>query len=262
MVNGSWAWASGSLHAQWGVGGVPVVNAAGEVIDQGLALFPMSAVTIEDTWFMAGMRATGSNTMVATDLFVPDHRVLPIPIAIGGHYQTEHTDEALYRSAFVPVLALILVGPMLGMAAAALEKVIADASRKGIAYTSYTRQCDSVTFQHQLAEAASKIDTAYLHAFRAAADIDSAARAGVYLDFKARARVRQDTGWVVRHCREAVDLLMTAHGASSFAETSVLQRIWRDLNTAGRHAVVIPTVSQEIYGRALLGVDEFATPLV
>jgi hypothetical protein len=33
-----------------------------------------------------------------------------------------------------------------------------------------------------------------------------------------------------------------------------MQRIWRDANTAGRHAVVNTLVSEEVYGKALLGI--------
>jgi alkylation response protein AidB-like acyl-CoA dehydrogenase len=261
-VTGSWSWASGSLHAQWGLGGVPVVNAAGEMIDQALAFFPMSEARINDTWFMAGMRATGSNTIVVENIFVPNHRLLSLPASLGGVYGTEHKDEVLYRSAIVPVLAIILVGPMLGMATRALELVVEQAGKKGIAYTGYQPQSSSVTFQYQLAEAASKIDTAYLHAFRAADVIDADARAGQWPDRISRARARQDTGWVARHCKEAVDILMTIGGASSFADGNPLQKIWRDLNTCSRHVIVTPAVNQEIFGRALLDVEETATPLV
>jgi alkylation response protein AidB-like acyl-CoA dehydrogenase len=262
QVSGSWSWASGSLHAQWGLGGVPVVNEAGEPVDEALAFFPMSDVTIEDTWFMSGMRGTGSNTIVAEDIFVPDHRLFSLPRSLTGAYGTEHTDEALYRSAIVPVLAIILVGPMLGMALRALELVIDQAGTKGIAYTGYQPQASSVSFQYQLAEAASKIDTAHLHAYRAADVIDADARAGRWPDRVSRARARQDTGWVTRHCKEAVDILMTIGGAGGFAESSPLDRIWRDMSVCARHVIVTPGVNQEILGRALLDIEETATPLV
>jgi hypothetical protein len=52
-----------------------------------------------------------------------------------------------------------------------------------------------VVFQLQLAEAAMLIDTAHLHAYRAADDIDQAAARGTYPDFLTRARV--DTGWAI-----------------------------------------------------------------
>jgi 3-hydroxy-9,10-secoandrosta-1,3,5(10)-triene-9,17-dione monooxygenase len=262
VVSGRWPWSSGSLHAQWGVGGVPVVDESGDVVDVGLALMPMHELSVEDTWFVAGMRGTGSNTIVADEVVVPDHRILPVPRALEGEYPTEFKDEVLYRSAFIPVLALILVGPLLGLARAALHYVVEKAPRRAITYTSYERQTDSVAFQMAIAEAAAKVDTAHLHAYRAAADIDDAARAGTYPDLSARARVRMDAGWAARQAREAVDLLISAHGASAFAEASPLQRIWRDLNTASRHAVVNPSVNEEIYGKALLGVQPQITDLI
>lgn len=262
IVSGKWGWASGSLHATWAVVGVPVVDATGAVVDQGLALIPMSQLSIEDTWFVTGMRGTGSNTLVAHEVFVPDHRILSVPRAIEGSYPTPYTDEVLYRSSFIPILALVLVGPLLGLARAALQLVIEKAPKRAVSYTFIERQSDSTAFQLLVAQAAMKIDSAHLHAYRAAADIDGAAARGEYLDFLTRARVRADTGYVSSCVREAVDTLVSAHGGSSFAESSALQRIWRDVNTGGRHAVVNSTVSQEVYGKALLGIEPTITALI
>jgi alkylation response protein AidB-like acyl-CoA dehydrogenase len=196
-------------------------------------------------------------------VFVPEHRVMMVPPAIGGDYPSEHTDtESFYRSALVPILALVLVGPQLGMGRAALEQVTAKAAKKPISYTFYTAQSESVGFQLQIAEAARLIDTAHLHAHRAAADIDEAAARGDYPDFVTRARVRSDTGYVAECITRAIDILLFAHGAGSFAEVNPLQRIWRDSATAARHAVVSPQVGYEVYGKALLGVEDSITPLV
>src|SRR4029453_17880107 len=122
MLNGRWTFASGCLHASWAVLGHPIVDASGTSIDQGLSLIPIRDLRVEDTWFTAGMRGTGSNTLVAGDVFVPSHRTFSVPRAIEGEYATpfQH-DEPLYRAAFVPLLSLILIGPQLGLARAALE---------------------------------------------------------------------------------------------------------------------------------------------
>jgi alkylation response protein AidB-like acyl-CoA dehydrogenase len=261
-VSGRWYYNSGSWHASWAVLGIPVTNEAGEVIDQGLVLIPASEMTLEDTWFVAGMRSSGSNCMVAEDVFVPEHRLLSVPAAIEGSYGNEHADEAFYRSAFVPILALVLVGPQLGMGRAALDLVKEKAAKKPIAYTFFEAQADSVAFQLQIAEAAMLIDTAHLHAYRAAADIDEAVARGEYPDYLTRARVRADTGYVAEKITRAIDILLWAHGAGSFAEVSPLQRIWRDSATAARHAIVLPAVGYEVYGKALLGAEEKITPLV
>jgi alkylation response protein AidB-like acyl-CoA dehydrogenase len=262
QVTGRWFWNSGSWHADWAVLGIPVTDDAGEVVDQGLALIPRADLDLEETWFVAGMKSTGSNCLIARDVFVPAHRIVSVPPAIEGHYGTEHTDETFYQSAFVPILALVLVGPQLGLGRAALEIVKEKAAKKPISYTFYTTQADSVAFQLQIAEAAMLLDTAHLHAYRAADDIDQAAARGTYPDFITRARVRADTGWVVEHVTRAIDILLSAHGAGSFADANPLQRIWRDSSVAARHAVVLPVVSYEVYGKALLGRDDYITPLV
>ena len=106
------------------------------------------------------------------------------------------------------------------------------------------------------------IDSAHLHAYRAANDVDEAAARGVYPDMLTRARVRADTGYVVEKITQAIDKLMFAHGSAGFADSSPLQRIWRDAAIASRHAVVLPQVGYELYGKALLGVENDVTPLI
>lgn len=263
-VTGSWGYASGCLHSGWAVLGIPVVDESGEQVDQGFALIPMSELRIEDTWFVAGMKGTGSNTLVAEDVFVPAHRMISVPAALNNEYATEFKDEALYRASFIPVAALVLAGPQVGMARAAVNLVIEKAPKRKIAYTIFERQTDSTAFQLGVSDAAMLADSAALHVRRAAADIDGAAERGEKLDYLSRARVRADTGWAIRKAREAIDAVISANGASSFAEVSPLQRLWRDSNTAGRHAVVMPPVNQEIYGKALLGIayEDNISPLI
>ena len=262
MVTGQWPWASGCFHADWAGVGLPVTNEAGEVVDLGWGLVPMSELTIEDTWFTAGMRGTGSNTLVGTDIFIPDHRILSFPRSFVTDYPTEHTDEASYRSAFMPFAALILVGPQLGLARAALDYVIEKAPKRSISYTFYEKQSEAPSFQLALANAAMLIDTGHLHAFRAAADVDGAAARGEKLEYAARARVRMDTAHAIEQLREGIRILLSAHGASSFAESCPLQRIWRDSEVASRHAIAHPDVNRQVYGQALLGIEGAVTALV
>ena len=161
-VTGRWMWASGCLHAQWAACGIHMKDEHGGMANLGLSLMPMTELAIEDTWFMAGMKGTGSNTIVARDVFVPDHRFLPYPPAFQGQYRTEHADEIVYRAALVPVTVLILIGAQLGIARAALDHTIANASTRGVTHTNYGTQTESTGFQILVAEAAMKIDTANL----------------------------------------------------------------------------------------------------
>jgi alkylation response protein AidB-like acyl-CoA dehydrogenase len=262
-VTGQWHYNSGGWHSQWAVLGMPIVNDAGEPIDQGLGLFPMSDLEQVDTWFVAGMKSSGSISLKADNAFVPSHRVLSVPRAIEGDYPTEmRGQEALYRSAFIPLLAIILVGPILGLGRTALDFVRQKANSRTIAYTFFEKQSASVAFQLQVAEAAMMIDTAHFHAYRAVEDVDTAAVRGVYPDMLTRARVRADTGYVVEKITQAIEKLLFAHGSAGFADASPLQRIWRDAAVASRHAVVLPPVGYELLGKALLGVENNITPLI
>ncbi|MFT3790698.1 MAG: acyl-CoA dehydrogenase family protein [Rudaea sp.] len=262
VVSGKWYWASGSLHASWGMLGLIENDANGRLVDQYLGFAPMRELSIEYTWYVSGMRGTGSNCLVAEDVFIPDHRLMSLNAAVRGSHATERESEPLYRSAFIPVVTLALVGPQLGLARAALDQVIESASRRNIPYTVYARQAESPAFQLQVAAAAMQIDSAHLHAYRAADDIDGAAARAEFPDFRTRARIRADAGYVARTITEALNTLVSAHGAGAFAEANPLQRIWRDANTAARHALVLPLVGEEIYGKALLGMDRNITPLI
>jgi alkylation response protein AidB-like acyl-CoA dehydrogenase len=107
-----------------------------------------------------------------------------------------------------------------------------------------------------------KIETAHLHVLRNCEDIQRYAQANQFPDYKTRARMRADTAYGIRNALDALNLLMAAHGSGGFAESSPMQRWWRDANTAAGHAVGLPSIAMEIYGKALLGVDTLVTPLV
>lgn len=116
--------------------------------------------------------------------------------------------------------------------------------------------------QVQVAEAALKIDSAHLRAFRAADEIDNLARRNASPEYITKARTRADTGVVATDITDALNTLIFSHGAGSFAEASPMQRWWRDSNTVARHAIVLPAIGAELYGKALLGAENTITPLV
>ncbi|GAA3592928.1 hypothetical protein [Streptomyces osmaniensis] len=95
LVSGRWSWASSCHQAEWGVLGVPMPQptAAGAV--PGVVLIPTSELTIEATWDMAGMRGTGSDTLVAKGVFVPYHRIRTFSDVLTDH---ERAGEPLYWS--------------------------------------------------------------------------------------------------------------------------------------------------------------------
>ena len=74
-VNGRWPWASGSLHAQWGACGIHMKNERGEMANFGLLTHAHGSADHRGHVVVVGMKGTGSNTIVAQDVFVR----VPVP---------------------------------------------------------------------------------------------------------------------------------------------------------------------------------------
>lgn len=262
VVDGKWAYASNCLHAHWAVLSAPLPHEGGVV--PSIMLAPMRDLAIEDTWQVVGMRGTGSHTVVAKEMFVPAHRTLPTEVLVKGMSPRSNTEELVYRESFAPTAIIAVAAPVLGLARAALDLTLERISKgnKSIAYSIYDDVRSAPSMQLELAEAATLIETAVLHVRRWCDDITDAARAGEELPFKRRAQMRMDLGYAMRRCREAVGLLLNVQGASAFAESNPIQRVWRDLEMASRHGLLAPEIPHEIYGRALVGNFEPLSPLV
>lgn len=262
-ITGKWHYNSGSWWSDWAGVGFPVPNEKGEIVSAGLAMFPREDYEIEDSWFISGMRGSASNTLVIEDKFVPDHRVMLMPPAIEGEYPSESAqDEPVYRSGFIPVLAVVLLGPSLGAAEAALEYVREKARVKPVSQTFYETQSQSTAVQLQVAKAAQLIEVARLLTFDVADRIDAWGREGVYPEPFERSRIKANVGFVAESLHEAIEILMWAHGSGSYADSNLLQRLWRDIHVGTSHAVASPAVGYETYGKNLLGDPTPITPMV
>jgi 3-hydroxy-9,10-secoandrosta-1,3,5(10)-triene-9,17-dione monooxygenase len=196
------------------------------------------------------------------DLFVPEHRFLSMRHFFTGTGEGLKRNESwLYHCAAVPVLAIALCGPALGIARSALETFLTHV--KGGRLLAYTAQVQSEwPVSHvDLADAASRIDMAELLLRRCADDMERHARAGQQMSLENRARARMDCAEGVRSCLEAVEILFLAAGGGTLAEKNPLQRASRDIHAVNMHGFLALRTNQEVYGRALLGLPP-NTPMI
>lgn len=262
-VSGKWFYNSGSWYTDWAIVGFPILDEQGNLVNQAVGFLPRAEYEIEETWFVAGMKASASNAIIATDVYIPDHRLIFLPPAIEGTYPSETAaQEPAHRAGFVPVLAAVLLGPTLGVAEAALDYVASRAASKSVAYTFFQSQQESTTVQVEIARAAQLIDACRALLFDVADRVDQWAADGHYPDFVERARIRGNTGFVAEQLPRAVEQLTVAHGSASYADSSPLQRYWRDVKVGASHAVVNPLVGYETHGIVLVGAEKQITPLV
>ena len=257
IEEGMWMFNSGVYQAHWDLLGVPMVNEAGQVIDHVMAVVPMSDVKILDDWDTIGLRGSGSSSISVENVFVPDARLLSLPRIAAGANDGPFKDESLYKSAMVPVMAIILVFPALGLGMHMLEATLEAMKGKNIAYTAYVNQMEAPVTHLQVGEASAKIDCAKLLVAKACADIDEWAVKGEMMPYLDRARIRRDTGATVKLIWEAVDILASAGGGSFARRNNVLNRIWQDARIVCMHGMTVPATNTELYGRLLCGMDSF-----
>ena len=143
----------------------------------------------------------------------------------------------------------------LGLARAAMAEFSERIHRRGITYTFHERQHEATVTHLQAAEAELRISSAELLAARLTEEIETKARDGGSYTPVERARIRAESGYLTRLCKEAVDLLAGASGASSLQRDVPMQRIARDIHALSVHSFVNPATNMEIYGRVLSGVD-------
>ncbi|MCM3764461.1 acyl-CoA dehydrogenase family protein [Neobacillus niacini] len=252
IEEGLWGFCSGSQHSDYFFLGFPLIDENGEGNELGVALIPKENVKILDDWHTISMRGTGSNSVTVSNVFVPENWTASISKGIVGEFPDSLVrGEASYNSGFVPVAALVLTAPGLGLVSAALDYFVERLPKRRIQYTWYNNQADAPVTHLQLAEAVMKSETAHLHVYRAANEIDRWAKEGKYMDFEARAKVRADCSYATRLTMEAIEILMSAGGGSAIAENNPLSRIMKDGKTPPQHGLLTPTTGLELYGRVL-----------
>ncbi|OLF12958.1 acyl-CoA dehydrogenase [Actinophytocola xinjiangensis] len=254
-VTGRWQFISGAHHAHWQEIISILVPSEGDPYPV-MALVPMSDLLVVDDWQTSGLKGTGSVTTVAKDLFIPQERVLPLPVVLSGQTASRaNADSPIYRLPLLPVAAASSVGTVLGLTRGARDAFLKRLPDRKITYTGYESQREAPITHFQVAEAVTKIDQAEFHAQRLANLVDTKGIEGSEWKLEERARTRVDLGTVVGLGKEAIDILAGASGGSSIYLGVPIQRFARDIQAINLHALMNPNTNAELYGRVLCGLE-------
>jgi alkylation response protein AidB-like acyl-CoA dehydrogenase len=256
LINGRWGYGSGSHLAEWAY--LPVV---GPNREDGVAMMRMSELTVDHTWKVAGMRATGSDTLVVKDGLVAENRFATAEEMFGpASANRRHAGEVTDYWTPLPLLRAKAIGVLLGIAEGILETTISSCRDKPLAQTTYAHKKDSHVFQAGIGEAGGRISAARMLMDQTTRMIDDAACARQLLDVGQRSEIRVGGAIAIDLLQKAVDQLMNLAGSSAFTLANPIQRYWRDFSVGSRHAALSPGVGFEVHGRQLLGVDPNIVP--
>lgn len=248
-VSGRWPFASGSSHADWFMGeclvypdggSEPLTGDDGNPVVKD-AIFTRAEVTVLDTWYTTGLRGTASHDFTVKSIHVPAGRILQMGGA--GHPWIGFKGG--------PLFVMNHGSHALGLARAALDAALdVVGSKRGWGGVPLN---ETGRMQQMIAEATAIIGAASAYLYNTGEAFWQAVLAGEEPDARARARVRLAAAHAANEGIRAVDLLHRALATSAVQQSSPLDRIFRDIHTAGAHVMIGPLV-YEAAGRAELGV--------
>jgi 3-hydroxy-9,10-secoandrosta-1,3,5(10)-triene-9,17-dione monooxygenase len=235
VISGHWNFSSGVDPGDWNMLAV-MVRDGDRVVDHRMCLVPKGEYEIVDDWHVLGMRSTGSKSVRATDVFVPEHRALSMYLARGGKEfpGARVNPNPLYQ---VPLSALgshCLAGAGVGNAQAALDLTIDLINERSTNYTAM-RMRDFQAVQLRVSRAGAMLDAARLTIRADCLDAERIAHEGRAPTLEEKLRFKRNVAYAMERCTEAVDILHTLAGANGIYDRYPIQRLFRDQHALAAH---------------------------
>lgn len=232
-LTGKWPFVSAIDYADWTLLAANVAREGAP--EPRVFAVPRSAWQTVDTWHNVGMAATGSNTVVVDDVFVPAARTVSRDDLFAGRAVDS---DAACHSLPMQATSLMFVTPALGAAKGAFSGWVKHITPKIDAAAKVTTaplpgmpRFNRTSHDVTLARSAAEIDAAELLLERASEVADLGRAVTPYLTMR---------NW--RDCAQATDMLITVvnrlfRGMGTTGQTTgnSVQRFWRDLNSLAGH---------------------------
>src|SRR5579859_35773 len=255
-LTGRWAFNSGAPNATWIAAAAPIVADGAPRLDDGgqpemvIAFLPPADVQIIDTWYVTGLRATGTQDLYVDGVFVPDEMTGGFALPAGPRHVRE---VRLTNIPFFSLVGLAQSPPVcLGLARRAIEEFRQLALAKERPFG--PRLSEQVQAQVGLAHAEALVRSARTFWYANVQAIWDAASRRCELTPEAMAVLRLSCLTAVENSVTAADTLYRLAGSSAIFQSSPLERCWRDLHTAAQH-LQVQDGRWETAGRVLFGLD-------
>lgn len=243
---GRWEFSSGCDAASWVMLGIEGFAARTWV------LVPRQDFEIVDTWFVSGLRGTGSKDIVVDDAFIPSHRVLNVDRAGDGDWTGwELHGQDRYRMPIPVLLGWDLVAPMLGIAQGMIDEFTA----RLVGTSGPGRTADSPAIHLRLSEASAEVDAARIFLRHDISEIFKKAREGETFTSLERARYRRDKAFITQLCLGSINRLFNLSGGHALFDSAALQRYHRDAQAVAHRDGLVMELGGQQYGRVALGLE-------
>jgi indole-3-acetate monooxygenase len=237
-------------------GGQPRVSAGGaaEVV---VAYFPTDDCKIIDTWYILGMRGTGSEDIAVTDIFVPDRLTFPLVPERdpGSHYQSP-----LYRFSLMGALAATFPPIVLAIARNAIDEVSTLAQGK-TPFGSTTLLRERATAQMKLAQAEAALRSARALLYDTLGEAWERTLTGEPASLRQRADLLLATVNATSSAAQGAELMYSIAGTNGIYTKNPLERHFRDLQVLKQHGFASENRFEAV-GQVYLGLPPEFAPVV
>lgn len=255
VLSGRWKFASGVDFADWMLLGAMLQSGNGKP-EPSFCLVPKRDYKIVDTWFVGGLRGTGSNDVEISGAVVPEHRVVPVKLLLAGKGPGALVNAShIYRFPLFSVFPYNTCSPAIGIARGVIEQYC-DRARSQTSTMMRTKPADIESNQLHVAEASVLVDSVVALLSRDAQELNQIGREGLPITLEHRARFRRDLAYAARSCMRAVDIIHYISGAHALFEENPLQRAFRDVHAINAHIGLRWDNSALPYGRMAMGVGQ------
>ena len=255
VVDGTWSFSSGIDQADWNSMQIMVAR-DGAPPEARFALIPKSEFEVVDDWFVNGLAATGSRSLIVREAFIPERRTLRALDMQGGWSPgCEVNPSPLYRLPLWAIGVKLFSGTAIGIARGAIEVMEDDLrSRRSVGGVSMN-ELQSVHLR--IAESAAEVEAAWALMRADCAEATAATEAGEDFPLDTRVRWRRNDAFAGKLCIAAVERLYPLAGGRGLGMDSAFQRSWRDVHAATSQITMAWDINATNYGKARMGVPFF-----
>jgi len=222
-IDGDWRFVTGSADARWMIANT-LIDDETELGVHGVVI-PMTDTIVSDTWRDASsMRGTGSNAVRASDLFVPDERVVAptAPLLL---------DRPLYRAANLVVLWAPCVSLVIGALRSAIDGTVElVANKRSSGSPARMMHADTWRVQQAVADATAAADCLMSGLVAILEELWSCAEAGEKPSLLLRARWWSLLSASMDVARHHVSELYSRSSSAVYAGANRVERALRDIH--------------------------------
>lgn len=251
-ISGRWKYASGSDHCAWAfLGGI----VEGQPDDRRVFVIPRKDYEIIDTWYVPGLKATGSNDIEIKDAFVPEYRTQKYSDSFRGFgpgqaLNTGHLYKLPFGQVFFRGVSTGAIGALKGMLDAYIEY-----GKKRIQRGSGAAASEDMTIQITCAETAVAIDEMKTILHRNFRELERYAARGEMPPMKLRLEYKFHNAWVAERCSLLASRLFKAAGTAGMAADLPFGRFLADITVGRQHVSNQFDQIGRTYGAMLFGIE-------